>query len=352
MKHNQQFTVPAALPINRDDTPALAHTLRRLLTDSKWTISRLFKYPKETHGNVARPFCLFYTLRGFRPWEVVWYRKQHHSLKRCVSERARIGSLGKINGPYSSIIQNKLIFNELLQIHDLPHAEVFGAAIDGQWYWKNTGYERLQEYIQTWPVVIKPICGSGGKGNRFIKKLADWPATLPEDAIATKFLRNAAYARNIYPDALNTIRVTAFRDDDRGVQIPQAMHRFGNAGHIIDNFSSGGVVAEVDVRRGRLARAFYVTEENRVVETSVHPGTGAKIEGVRIDGWSEVLAVVERAMEELPFMKYVGWDIAVCDTGVQIVEANPHQDLNFFQLYRPLLDDSRFGRFLKAHLKS
>jgi hypothetical protein len=54
----------------------------------------------------------------------------------------------------------------------------------------------------------------------------------------------------------------------------------------------------------------------------VHPVTGAPTVGVQLPEWDAVLALVSRAAEAFAPLRAVGWDVAITDGGVVLLEAN------------------------------
>ena len=55
-----------------------------------------------------------------------------------------------------------------------------------------------------------------------------------------------------------------------------------------------------------------------------HPASGAYLPGFQIPFWLELTACVHRAMDRVPGMGYVGWDIAVTHDGPELIEGNWH----------------------------
>ena len=55
-----------------------------------------------------------------------------------------------------------------------------------------------------------------------------------------------------------------------------------------------------------------------------HPASGAYLPGFQIPFWPELTACVRRAMDRVPGMGYVGWDIAVTPDGPELIEGNWH----------------------------
>ena len=58
-----------------------------------------------------------------------------------------------------------------------------------------------------------------------------------------------------------------------------------------------------------------------------HPDTGVLIEG-QIPLWDKVKEVVQKICLTIPELEYLGFDIAITDHGVKVLEINKHQDLH------------------------
>ena len=44
--------------------------------------------------------------------------------------------------------------------------------------------------------------------------------------------------------------------------------------------------------------------------------------GMRIPMWDKVLEVVTKAAKRIPQIRYVGWDIAITNSSIEIIEGN------------------------------
>jgi hypothetical protein len=249
------------------------------------------------------------------------------------------------------MLDDKLVFAELMARAGLPHMEIYGICIDGRWRWKPEGRARATAALACGPVVLKTLQGSNGEGFRLVWTAEELDAPAAENSLAGAYVRAAPYAREIFAKSLNTLRVLTFREPGGDPEIGAALHRFGaERTGSVDNFAAGGLVAEIDPASGRLATALYVGDGNRIRETDHHPDTGAPIAGVVVPGWPEVRATVLRAMHAFPYLRYVGWDVAVAEDGVCLIEGNNTPFLAFF-LYRPLLRQAPLARFIRAYMR-
>lgn len=210
-------------------------------------------------------------------------------------------------------------------------------------------------------IVIKEELGGGGNrvllcehhpegvlinGELCDVELEEVIATL-DDAIVTEYCSQASYLDELYPGSPNTLRILTMRADDGSVYIPAAVQRIGAAeAGALDNFSQGGLSALVDLESGTLSAAAQIDDDLRVRWHERHPDTGARIEGRRVPGWGSIRERVRAIAEQLPELRYVGWDILVTEPGeFVIVEGNHFPNPRMIQLHRPLLVDGRVREF-------
>lgn len=104
-----------------------------------------------------------------------------------------------------------------------------------------------------------------------------------------------------------------------------------------DNFShgtSGNLIAAVDVDNGRLLSTKQACKQHWPImaEVSQHPETGVVLESFILPCWPQVLATVASVHKTMPFLKTVGWDIAVGIDTVWVVEANWRYDIDALQV--------------------
>jgi len=127
-------------------------------------------------------------------------------------------------------------------------------------------------------------------------------------------------------NGLATARVvTAFAENK--AQVLFAAVKLSVGTNITDNFSrgsTGNLSAGIDIATGKLSEAWGVARNDWPIMQSFdfHPDTGQRIHGSDFPLWREVLNLVLKAQNSLPELKTTGWDIAVTDEGVLLVEAN------------------------------
>lgn len=287
-----------------------------------------------------------------------------------VSDFARVAHGRKVNDwRFLAVLRNKLVFHEVLERRSfgayLPR--VLGVISDGSVY-QTDGEEAgaattlLELLERCGAMVIRPLEGGGGNGIHVLRLTPSGPThngrALDAAAVdvvqrscgghlATELLEQHPYGARIFPGVLHTMRVPTMRDVETGAPfIPIAIHRFANAASApVDNFSRGGLSANIDLATGELGPAASLTPDGSVRWHERHPETGAEIAGVRVPGWDDVQRLVLDVAAAFPYLRCVGWDVAVTEDGPKLIEGNYYMGVAVLQLHGPLLADERVRSF-------
>ena len=107
------------------------------------------------------------------------------------------------------------------------------------------------------------------------------------------------------PLSVNTMRIVTVIDDNGNVRIANALFRIGN-GKEVDNFSSGGMAARVDIQTGILMQPAV---DGLGKTYLIHPLSHKQIIGFAIPGWSDYINFVKELASKIKDVRYVGWDI-------------------------------------------
>lgn len=130
----------------------------------------------------------------------------------------------------------------------------------------------------------------------------------------------------LYPHSINTIRFFTFYGNIIGAVI-----RMGRRGAMIDNASSGGIYAELDIESGRIISPAY-TFQNQMYQK--HPDTNVFFMGFEIPLWDSCTELIAKACERLKGIPLTGWDIALTPTKPVIVEVNAQPEIPLLQIPR------------------
>ena len=134
--------------------------------------------------------------------------------------------------------------------------------------------------------------------------------------------------KEIYPDSVNTIRVTVFKRDGRTPVIGNAYMRIGSSRTgFVDNLAAGGICAAVDIETGRYGNAKILDGVNQgnLVPCPLHPDTGVAIEGV-LPNWELAKEQILGIAAAIPQLEYFGFDVAITEHGIKLPEINRFPD--------------------------
>lgn len=214
--------------------------------------------------------------------------------------------------------------------------KTFDKFLGRDWLILPCGKEELTAFLEKHQTVFfKPSEGSGGFGvERFSQK--DYPSVSARaDAILKvgpgvleEAIRQHPALMKLQPNSVNTVRITTLLCGD-AAKIPYAYLRIGGGTSYVDNAHSGGMFAPIDLETGIVCGVGYNKEEE-IYET--HPVTGTKIEGFQIPDWEEIKKFALQLSHVVPQMRYIGWDVAVTETGPKLVEGNNFPGYDILQL--------------------
>ena len=242
------------------------------------------------------------------------------------------------------------INNTLVKICNAPEArsvlidkvefnEFFSDVIGRKWIkiTPETTLSEFEEFMQGLRFIIsKPLDECGGKGVEKLDRedFEDLGALLSHlissgNGICEEYIVQHSEMSRLYPVSVNTLRLVSIIDDGGDSHILYAAVRFGNGGRVVDNISSGGLTAPIDVETGTVSNTAFDKGFNYY---EVHPYTDTKIVGFKIPMWQEAMELVKRSALRIPKLRYVGWDIAITENGPIIVEANHVPGIHFIQI--------------------
>ena len=143
--------------------------------------------------------------------------------------------------------------------------------------------------------------------------------------------------------SLCTLRVVTCRIPQQPSRFFRAMFRMPVGNVVTDNMETGGIAAPL-LEHGRLGLA-------RDLETqtfSHHPDTDARIEGIVLPGWRDMLALATRAHDTIGVDGIIGWDIAYSPNGAILIEGNPRGSLEGIQtVYGERLGETEFPELIR-----
>ncbi len=315
--------------------------------------------------------------RGFTSPAAKLYDFETHGPEAYLGERQRIRLYRALNGGHRYLLDDKL--SQYWMMADYPdhRPEAYGFVDRGYVHGvAGTKYDGDPVPVSEWlpeavrehsKLVLKQLRGLGGSevvvveyDDGFVvdgesvpeREMCETVVDL-SGYVVTEYVRQHDYADDLYPHASNTVRLLTLWDDEAGeLHTPVAIHRIGTErSRPIDNWSAGGLSAEIDLETGELGRATRKPRSGGLRWYDEHPDTGAPIEGTRVPRWEAVRETVEEIARENTNIPLLGWDVLLDESGNPVViEANTGTDVDLLQVHRPLLADPAFARVAARYL--
>ncbi len=278
------------------------------------------------------------------PWQYLIFEMYLKECKMTIKEMKNYlphqiwYKMREIDKPYWIVCGDKSLSSNLFYSYDIPQPGLICHYHEGVFYDKcnqllseeqtdkailNSGYD----YI-----FVKNSTGSYGhdvfsykrsndgyyNGNhklstRFIKEnFPKMSLIIQEGIIQNKMLES------FNPDSLNTVRILTKCDKGKA-SIIAALVKFGRKGSIIDS-CHGGLIVNVDVETGELSEWGRVNFDSN--KYFYHPDTKIQFSGKIIPEWEEMKRIVIRGAQAFHNLIFIGWDVAVTDNRVIVIEIN------------------------------
>jgi hypothetical protein len=206
---------------------------------------------------------------------------------------------------------------------------------------------QLKEFLAAYDdhIVVKQEFGGGGKQVRFIHSSEFGTELLDrnENYVIQPYIKQYRVLHELYPDSVNTLRVTTFLKKDGSVDIVYVILRFGADGSKVDNLSSGGQCIEMDIN-GKPAKIAYDDYGNAGGER--HKNTGFRFADIDLPMYPAIIEQCKAAHLQYPYVRLIGWDVCIDESGVpRLIEWNTDRPTFDMEdaLYGPFFpDDSEF----------
>jgi hypothetical protein len=303
----------------------------------------------------------YYHMGGFWRREIPWSLKAG---QLSASEYRSV--LLRLNPPeYRKISQHKHVEKALLSMCRVPTPTYLGLIsrcrgvdLDGNHLRNETDLSSLACRHRSARLVFKRLEGHGGLGVviPFIKlnpaveyyrldrgDIALSPAQFCSEVLdldqgvewlVEMYFEQHPVMANLNESSVNTVRIWVLRSPAGEVTVPTAYVRMGRKGMSVDNATSGGIVAPIDMATGGLRSAQDASPSRR--QYPIHPDHGAQISGVIVPHWEDVQSIAKRALCVFPNIRFAGCDVAIGMGGPVMIELNvcPDREGAAFTDYR------------------
>ena len=261
-----------------------------------------------------------------------------HQMETYIPQDAFTRFENKHKSKYNILIDDKIIFHDLMNYYHLPVPKVFFIYKNKKFYIDNIpvcdkSIDKVISEVVEDRIFVKRYTGGEASGVFVFKKKGDvfYDGDNPVSAryIREKYqdekfffeqkINQSILTKKFNPDSVNTIRVLATSHNGT-IKLLSATARFGRKGSFIDNAACGGVSVAIDLETGTFADyGVLMYSPKKYYE---HPYSSVKFSGNVIDCWDKVLEVANRTLELFPPYCTVGFDIAITETGPLVVELN------------------------------
>lgn len=185
--------------------------------------------------------------------------------------------------------------------------------------------------------IIKPIGKYGGKNIKICNIEQESPKSIfakllsMGGSVCEELINQCDDMACYHPSSVNTIRIVTYFENNK-LSIVFAILRIGTGNSSVDNTSSGGIAAAIDIETGRVISDGLVKMDKKLASYSKHPDTNIQINGSVIPKWKDLISMLDGLVRVLPEQKYIGWDMALTNDGWVMVEANPKPLISTIQI--------------------
>ncbi|BED88891.1 hypothetical protein PspMM1_13590 [Pseudoalteromonas sp. MM1] len=238
-----------------------------------------------------------------------------------------------------NIVEDKMVMDTLFKGMGYPSANVI-IKKKANYVFNSDGttlnYQTFQELLEMRTcnkLFIKPVHGRGGcgilvakrQGKAFYIKDNEFDyhflINLKDNYVIEEAIVQHDAITAVYPHSVNTLRAITKRNTAGLIEIVAVTLRMGSNGSEIDNTSAGGLVVGINSESG-CALKNYATHEYGLKQFFEHPDTGYQFEQLKIPNWLGIKnKLIELAKKNI-IMNLVGWDIAITNDGILVVEIN------------------------------
>lgn len=305
----------------------------------------------------------YYHTGGFWQRDMPWDDKTEHA--SAAEHRRLVRALNPPN--YQKLSQNKFAEKALLSLYGIPTAPFLGRLQqkDGLDYRGNTlsnaaELDALLAARDVQHAVFKDPEGHGGFGIQIIKLRRNGSGNTPNTGdsnsrsvqcalltsedyqplqtfcddvlkldsgsewLIEEYLPQHPDMAALNPSSLNGLRIWVRHFEKQPPQIITAYARIGRAGMFVDEATSGGMIAPVNLDSGVLEPARDAFAERRMYDQ--HPDHGAPIAGHQVPLWPQAQALAVQVLRAFPMLNFAGLDVAFTPQQPVIVELNVSPD--------------------------
>ncbi len=287
---------------------------------------------------------------GFFGEAYILYGLERNDWRDYLPDIRRLMNARFVNGPLGPILRNKLLFPLIMA--PFPEQRIPILATIERGVVRNShghlmSFEKFMDFLsEESEVVVRLGFGGSGTGMCIIRtdgsdfrinnepadvaKIRFWLRRRPL-SVVTPFVRQHEALASLYRGTTNTLRLLTMWDAKIAEPfLAAAAMRIGTSKSFpVDNWSKGGLSAEIEIDSGRVGRAVASPARGSALTWhATHPETGSPIEGAVVPHWKAVVRGIFDIYRYHPQLQCVGWDVVVTPDGYRIIEANDVSGVN------------------------
>ncbi len=200
--------------------------------------------------------------------------------------------------------------------------KIFNKFLKRDWLYLDNNYDEFVKFCSDKKeIIVKPIDGCGGFGVELIKvsksnlkKIYNNLITTNRLLVEEKIKQHKSLSK-LNKSSVNSLRIVSFYDGKK-VHILNSVFKIGNGG-VTDNFSSGSMYTFV--KDGKIIVPAIDRDDNIFYK---HPISNTYLIGYEVPNYDKVIKLVNECAKKIKEVQYVGWDVAIMDDDVCLIEGN------------------------------
>lgn len=281
------------------------------------------------------------------------FERQTFEFKRNFLGGVEEGVYLELLNPYRYYIlaRNKYLAHIALEQAFIPTPELYcfynpecDSTIDGCISFDVRSTKEILEKKQVYECVVKTPEGSHGNAVFAViridysendallettdgKKITLSSILLQYPLLFEQKVNQSAQFERFNPSSVNTVRFMTILLPTGEARVIATFIKIGRSGAFVDNAGSGGNVdAGINVETGEIYGAMEFNGFRKIRSIDYHPDTGTRLNGVKIRNWNQICTQLCNFQQRFPFLKAIGWDVAITDNGPVIIEINDFGD--------------------------
>lgn len=268
--------------------------------------------------------CLKKYKAGYVDYDVFYFDEKTEDQRSTFITRG-------VNEDYSRAVNDRNYYKYLDD--KILFLELFKDYIARDYLRLDNNINNFKEFVKKHPVFfVKTIDGIGGIGVNKINSAGKDLELLHQELLNKKqilleepIIQHSELSK-LFPHSVNTVRLVTVLKGDKVVIVMRVL-RIGNGNNAVDNFHSNGMFSFID-SDGTVTKPAIDVKKN-IYET--HPVTNTPIVGFKVPHFQMACDLVRTAALKIPQIGYIGWDIAIKENSIDLVEGNTLPCYTLFQ---------------------